>query len=145
MRSIEFPLPRTMISPTRQSTSSSRSLATSPDRKPSRTNMVRMAMSRQSRRVVSSHDANRRRTWSGAKPFGSPTNRRPATDGTAETKNSSMTPSRCRNRRKDRSAVTVSFAAPRFCRGQRVTTKEIMSAAVRRSRFNARQLSCCLT
>src|SRR5487761_2098298 len=46
IRSIEFPLPRTMISPTRQSISSSRSLATSPDRIPRRTNMVRMAMSR---------------------------------------------------------------------------------------------------
>jgi hypothetical protein len=45
-----------------------------------------MAMSRQPRRVVSSHEAKRRRTWSGANPFGSPTNRRPATDGTAESK-----------------------------------------------------------
>ena len=118
MRSIEFALPRTMISPARQSISSSRSLATSPDRIPRRTNMVRMAMSRQPRRVVSSHDAKRRRTWSGANPFGSPTNRRPATGGTAETKDSSMTASRCRNLRKDRRAVTVSFAAPRLCRGQ---------------------------
>jgi hypothetical protein len=31
---------------------------------PRRTNMVRMAMSRQPRRVVSSHEAKRRRTWS---------------------------------------------------------------------------------
>ena len=61
-------------------------LAASPDRIPRRTNMVRMAMSRQPRRVVSSHEAKRRRTWSGANPFGSPTNRRPATDGTAESK-----------------------------------------------------------
>src|SRR5215470_12403584 len=72
MRSIEFALPRTMISPARQSISSSRSLATSPDRIPRRTNKVRMAMSRQPRRVVSSQEAKRRRTWSGAKPLRQP-------------------------------------------------------------------------
>jgi hypothetical protein len=34
--------------------------------------MVRMATSRQPRRVVSSHEAKRRRTWSGANPSGKP-------------------------------------------------------------------------
>jgi hypothetical protein len=75
-------------------------------------------------RLEASHDARRCRTWSGSSPLGSPTNRRLATDGTAEARDPSMTPSRWKNLSKDRRAVTVSFAAPRLCRGQRATTKE---------------------
>ena len=138
-RSIEFALPRTMTSPARQSISSNRSFATSPDRIPRRTNMVRMAMSRQPRRVAPSHDAKRRRTWSGANPFSSPANRRPATDGATPTNEFPITPSRCRNLRNDRRAVTVSFTAPRLWRGQRVITNEMTSAAVRRPRSQAGQ------
>jgi hypothetical protein len=71
----------------------SASLATSTARKPRRTNMHRIAKSRQPFRVPLSQDARRRWTWSGSNPLGSPANRRQATDGTAQASDRSISPS----------------------------------------------------
>ena len=72
-----------------------------------------MAKSRRPFRVRRSHDARRLRTSAGSSPFGSPASRHPATDGTAAASGRSIAPSTCRKPSSDRSAVTVSFAAPR--------------------------------
>ena len=114
------------------------SLATSAARKPRRTSMVRIAKSRQPfRGVVAGRQQapDLVRIQSLGQPSQSPTSDRWHGRDQKLLNNAVE----MQEPEKDRSAVTVSFAAPRFCRGQRVTTKEMMSAAVRRSRFNARQ------
>ena len=52
-------------------------------------------------------------------------------DGTAPTNDRPITPSTCKNPSSERNAVTVNFAAPRDCPGQRATTNAVTSAATK--------------
>src|SRR6266511_4073267 len=78
------PLPRTTSCPPRQSTSSSRSRATSTARSPSRAISNSTARSRSPTAVDRSQQVSSAVTASSSAPTGSPANRHPATDGTTD-------------------------------------------------------------
>jgi hypothetical protein len=99
-------------SPALQWTSSSRRPATSPARGPSRTSSVKIAKSRRPVLLERSRESTSSSTCSGSSARGSPDSRYDVADGTAPTNERPIKPSPCKNPSSERSAVTVSLAAP---------------------------------
>lgn len=100
-RSRRFPLPRTTISPARQSRSSNARAATSPARNPRRTINVIIAKSRRPAVGARSQDPRRASTWASSTKRGNPSLLL-ATLGTAVTSDAPRSPSTCRKRSSDR-------------------------------------------
>ena len=122
-------MPRTVISPRRQSMSSRPSPATSPARRPIRDSSSRTARSRRPVAVAGSQEASIASTCPGSSARGSPASACPAGDGTAPASGTARMPSTCRKRSRDRSAVTIRFA-DRGCLRAWSSTNARTSAAV---------------